>query len=116
MEEIATLLLNYGILGIIAIFYFKNNKEDREEKKDMHEKQLEQTERMICVIENNSSLIRDTKTIHNNLDQKVEEMKADIAYIKEELNKNSDKDNEILTVLNKLEENFKELISKGVMK
>ena len=108
MEEITTLLLNYGILGIIALFYFKNNREDREEKKEMHEKQTEQTERVITVIENNSNLIRETRTIHTNMDNTIKEMQADIEYIKTQLDKNDD----VLIVLNKLEENLKELIER----
>lgn len=110
MEEIATLLLNYGILGVIAIFYFKDNKEDRAEKKEMHNKQIEQSERMITVVQTNSSVLEETKGIHEDMSKTIEEMRNDIAYLKEEVNKKGDKDDEILNVVNKLESNLKELI------
>lgn len=110
MEEITTLLLNYGILGIIAIFYFRDNKEDRSEKKEMHNKQIEQSERMIQVVQANSSVLEETRSIHEDMSKTIEEMRQDIAYLKEEVNKKGDKDDEILNVVNKLESNLKELI------
>lgn len=106
MEEITTLLLNYGILGVIAIFYFKDNKEDKTEKKEMHKRQEEQNERMITVIQTNSSILSETKSIHVDLNNTIEQIRYDIEILKQQ----SEKSDETLAVVQRLEEKLQELL------
>ena len=106
MEEITTLLLNYGILGVIAIFYFKDNKEDRTDKKEMHKRQEEQNERMITVIQTNSSILSETKSIHIDLNNTIEQIRYDIEILKQQ----SEKSDETLAVVQRLELKLQELL------
>lgn len=106
MNEITTFLINYGVLGIIALFYFKENKEDRSEKKEMHKRQEEQNERMITVIQTNSSMLNETKSIHIDLNNTIEQIRYDIEILKQQ----SEKSDETLAVVQRLELKLQELL------
>ena len=106
MNEITTFLINYGVLGIIALFYFKGNKEDRSEKKEMHKRQEEQNERMITVIQTNSSMLNETKSIHIDLNNTIEQIRYDIEILKQQ----SEKSDETLAVVQRLELKLQELL------
>ena len=106
MNEITTFLINYGVLGIIALFYFKENKEDRSEKKEMHKRQEEQNERMITVIQTNSSILNETKSIHIDLNNTIDQIRYDIEILKQQ----SEKSVETLAVVQRLEDKLQELL------
>lgn len=67
------------------------------------------TENSTAAITINSTLVKDTKNMHEAMDIKIEDIKQDVEMIKTELKKSGLKDAEIIRVLNSLESKIERL-------
>lgn len=82
MEEMTmNILANYGVLGLIAIVFFRGYFEDKKKGYEFDEKVLEFQERMGVIlndsnatIKGNHEIIKDTKSMHSLMDEKIEEI------------------------------------------
>ena len=82
MEDAAfNLLANYGVLGLIAIVFFRGYFEDKKRNYEFNEKVLAFQERMGSILNESTStlkgnqvIIRDTQQMHDILDKKIAEI------------------------------------------
>ncbi len=87
MEEMtANLIANYGVLGMIAIVFFRGYYEDKKRAYEFNEKVLAFQERMgeilndsTVTMKGNHSIIKDTKTMHDVMDRKIDEIMKKMA-------------------------------------
>ena len=75
------LLANYGVLGLIAIVFFRGYFEDKKRNYEFNEKVLAFQERMGSILNESTStlkgnhvIIRDTQQMHDIMDKKIAEI------------------------------------------
>lgn len=79
MEDVTfNILANYGVLGLIAIVFFRGYFEDKKRNYEFNEKVLAFQERMGILlndsnitIKGNHDIIKDTKAMHDLMDEKI---------------------------------------------
>ena len=87
MEELTmNLLANYGVLGLIAVVFFRGYFEDKKKAYEFNEKVLAFQERMGAIlndstttIQGNHTIIKDTKAMHDLMDKKIDEIMKKMA-------------------------------------
>ena len=80
------LLANYGVLGLIAIVFFRGYFEDKKRNYEFNEKALAFQERMGVLLNDSNitikgdhDIIKDTKAMHDLMDKKIEEIMKKMA-------------------------------------
>ena len=87
MEEMTiNLIANYGVLGMIAFVFFRGYYEDKKRAYEFNEKVLTFQERMgeilndsTVTLKGNHRIIKDTKTMHDVMDRKIDEIMKKMA-------------------------------------
>ena len=108
MEEITmNILANYGVLGLIAIVFFRGYFEDKKKGYEFNEKVLEFQERMGVILNDSNAtikgdqeIIRDAKSMHSLMDEKIEEIMKRMATAENQV--------EIIKAVNELRKAWEE--------
>ena len=120
-------LLNYGILGVIAIVFFKDyydgkkeaiKAEDRriiretesEKVRLDHEKALAVVlSQSTTVVAENQAIIKDTKRMHEDMDMAIERIELKIDDLTEKINQDNAKQLEVITTLQWIKDTLRSL-------
>ena len=101
------LLANYGVLGLIAIVFFRGYFEDKKRNYEFNEKVLAFQERMGSILNESTStlkgnhvIIRDTKQMHDIMDKKIAEIMDKMATAENQV--------EIIKAVNELRKAWEE--------
>ena len=101
------LLANYGVLGLIAIVFFRGYFEDKKRNYEFNEKVLAFQERMGSILNESTStlkgnqvIIRDTQQMHDILDKKIAEIMDKMATAENQV--------EIIKAVNELRKAWEE--------
>ena len=80
-ETMIGAVLNYGVLGVIAVIFLKSYYEDKGDSKKFKEKLLDNEKQMAVILSQtvetvakNNSIIKNTESMHKEMDRKLEEI------------------------------------------
>ena len=100
--EALNLLFTYGPLGVIAVVFFTGYFDDKKTSKEFDTKRMEHEKSMAVimsdatkVINSNHEIVKDTRSIHDDMDQTLVEINQSIVRISSELTKNCVDNDEI---------------------
>lgn len=80
-QQITNLLANYGVLGIIAVVFFRGYFDDKKKSYEFNEKVLAFQKEMAVILnksnetlEGNHLIIKDTRIIHDDMNERIDEI------------------------------------------
>ena len=96
------LLLTYGPLGAIAVVFFRGYFDDKKRNEAFDAKRMEHEKQMAViiaeatkVINSNHEIVKDTRSIHDDMDQTLVEINQSLVWISSEITKNCVDNDEI---------------------
>ena len=99
---IETALVNYGVLGIIAVVFFKQYFDDKKETKEFKSKQMEHEKEMAVILNDATrattdykEVIKDTRVIHDELDIVINQINSGIEVINTKIDEAHRQDKEL---------------------
>lgn len=92
-EAMIGAVLNYGVLGVITIIFFRSYYEDKEDSKRFQEKLLDNEKQMAIILSQtmdtvakNNSIIKNTENMHKEMDKKLEKIENTLNSLVESSN------------------------------
>lgn len=120
-------LLNYGILGVIAIVFFKDYYDGKkeaikaEERRIIRETESEKVRldhekalavvlsQSTTVVTENQAIIKDTKRMHEDMDMAIERIELKIDDLTEKISQDNAKQLEVITTLQWIKDTLRSL-------
>lgn len=92
-EAMVGAILNYGVLGVIAVIFLKSYYEDKEDSKRFKENLLDNEKQMAIILSQtmdtvakNNSIIKNTENMHKEMDEKLEKIENTLNRLVENSN------------------------------
>ena len=104
--EALNLLFTYGPLGVIAVVFFTGYFDDKKTSKEFDTKRMEHEKQLAVimsdatkVIQNNHDLVKDTRSIHDDMDQTLVEINQSLVRMSSEMARCNDANSTVKTDL-----------------